>query len=164
VRASDPDPAPRTLVAGIGNIFCGDDGFGVVVAQRLAPRPPPGVRVRDFGTRALDLAYELLDGYERVILVDAAPRGRPPGTLCVLEPDPDDLSLPSGRPAAGHDLGVIGALALARGLGAPFRAVWVVGCEPAAVPAEAEVAPGLSAPVAAAVEEAVRVIAELVRE
>src|SRR5690348_18485873 len=80
--------ARRILIAGIGNIFLGDDAFGVEVAQRLARRPlPEGVRVVDFGIRGLDLAYALLDGYEAVILVDAAPRGGPPGTLYVLEPE-----------------------------------------------------------------------------
>src|SRR5436309_933525 len=78
--------SPRILVAGIGNIFLGDDAFGVEVAQRLARRPlPDAVRIVDFGTRGLDLAYALLDGYEAVILVDASPRGGPPGTLYVLE-------------------------------------------------------------------------------
>src|SRR5439155_13673490 len=78
---------PRVLVAGVGNIFLGDDAFGVEVAQRLARRAlPPEVRVVDFGIRGLDLTYALLDGYEAVILVDAAPRGGRPGTLYVLEP------------------------------------------------------------------------------
>src|SRR5438552_6197047 len=77
----------RLLIAGIGNVFLGDDAFGVEVAQRLARREQPeGVRVVDFGIRGLDLTYALLDGYETVILVDAAPRGGRPGTLYVLEP------------------------------------------------------------------------------
>ena len=81
----------RILIAGIGNIFLGDDAFGVEVARRLVRRRlPDGVRVVDFGIRGLDLTYALLDGYEAVILVDAAPRGGPPGTLYVLEP-------PAGR-------------------------------------------------------------------
>src|SRR5947209_6163179 len=79
---------PRLLVAGVGNIFLGDDAFGVEVVQRLLRRPQPdGVRVVDFGIRGLDLSYALLDGYEAVILVDAAPRGAPAGTLHVLELD-----------------------------------------------------------------------------
>src|SRR6516225_7125141 len=79
---------PRILVAGIGNIFLGDDAFGVEVARRLAARPQPdGVRVADFGIRGIDLTYALLDGYETVILVDATPRGGQPGTLYVIEPD-----------------------------------------------------------------------------
>src|ERR1700758_4827464 len=81
---------PRILVAGVGNIFLGDDAFGVEVVQRLARRAlPDGVRVVDFGIRGLDLVYALLDGYETVVLVDAAPRGGSPGTLYVLEPEPE---------------------------------------------------------------------------
>src|SRR5438552_8768464 len=77
----------RLLIAGIGNVFLGDDAFGVEVAQRLAQRAlPEAVRVVDFGIRGLDLTYALLDGYEAVILVDETPRGGPPGTLYVLEP------------------------------------------------------------------------------
>ena len=76
------------LVAGIGNIFHGDDGFGVAVAQQLAGRGlPPGVRVVDFGIRGLDLVYALLDGYSAAILIDAVERGDPPGTLSVIEPE-----------------------------------------------------------------------------
>src|SRR6516162_9596523 len=89
----EPTGCPRILVAGVGNIFLGDDAFGVEVAQRLMPRPQPeGVRVVDFGIRGLDLAYTLLDGYEAVVLVDAAPRGGTPGTLYVLEPDLESLT------------------------------------------------------------------------
>src|SRR5881227_271903 len=83
-----PSDRGRVLVAGVGNIFLGDDAFGVEVAQRLLRRGlPDAVRVVDFGIRGLDLTYALLDGYEAVILVDAAPRGGPPGTLYVLEPE-----------------------------------------------------------------------------
>ena len=70
----------RTLVAGIGNVLLGDDGFGVEVARRLRLHPlPEGVRVEDFGVRALHLAYELLEPYEAVVLVDAMARGDGPG-------------------------------------------------------------------------------------
>ena len=76
------------LVAGIGNIFNGDDGFGVAVAQRMARREPPaGVTIKDFGIRGLDLTYALLDGYAAAVLIDTAQRGEPPGTLYVIEPD-----------------------------------------------------------------------------
>jgi hydrogenase maturation protease len=75
----------KILVAGVGNVFLGDDGFGVEVAQRLASRPPrPGVRIVDFGIRGLDFAYALLDDYEVVLLVDAAPRGGTPGDWRVV--------------------------------------------------------------------------------
>jgi hydrogenase maturation protease len=84
-----PDP-PRVLVAGVGNVFLGEDGFGLEVARRLATEPLPAwVRVGDFGIRGVHLAYELLEGYEAAILVDAAPRGEAPGTVYVIEPDLD---------------------------------------------------------------------------
>src|SRR4051794_34789691 len=83
---------PRILIACVGNIFLGDDAFGVEVARRLSGRPlPEGVRVVDLGIRGLDLAYALLDAYEAVILVDAAPRGNPPGTLVTLDVDPAEV-------------------------------------------------------------------------
>ena len=79
----------RVLVAGIGNIFLGDDGFGVEVAQRLRHRPPrDDVRVEDFGIRGVHLAYELLDGYEALVLVDAMPMGERAGTVALVEVDP----------------------------------------------------------------------------
>ena len=79
----------KILVAGIGNIFLGDDGFGVEVAARLAGAElPEGVRVEDFGIRGVHLAYELLDGYDALVLVDAVPMGEPPGTVAIIEPDP----------------------------------------------------------------------------
>ena len=86
---------PKILVAGIGNIFLGDDAFGVEVARRLSARPQPeAVRVADFGIRGYDLAYALLDGYDTTILIDACPRGDAPGTLYVIEPDLNDLCGP----------------------------------------------------------------------
>src|ERR1700716_4694998 len=78
----------RILIACIGNIFLGDDGFGVEVAQRLMKRQyPEGVRVVDFGIRGIELAYTLLDDYDSLVLVDAIPRGGSPGTLYLIEPD-----------------------------------------------------------------------------
>ena len=156
-------PAPRTLVAGIGNVFCGDDGFGVAVVQRLAGRPLGGtVQVRDVGISGLDLAYELLEGYDHVILIDAMPRGHPAGTLSVLEADVESLAAPDQPSSAGHGLGPVQALALARMMGARFRTVRIVGCEPAVLPSDEETMNGLSGPVAAAVEEAARLVEELV--
>src|SRR5438105_7090490 len=98
---------PRLLIAGIGNIFLGDDAFGTLVAQRLAQRRwPEEVRVVDFGIRGIDLSYALLDGFEAVILVDAVPRGGAPGTLYVLEPELDEPSEPAnaGMMIEMHDL------------------------------------------------------------
>ena len=154
----------RVLVAGIGNIFLGDDGFGVEVANRLAARNmPDGVKVADFGIRGVHLAYELLDGYDAVVLVDAMPMGDEPGTLAVLEPGP----LPS--PAAGDDVApvvdahsmnpgvVLGMLA---GLGGAVDRIVIVGCEPA----DLEEGIGLSHPVAEAVDRAVGLCEEVVSE
>jgi hydrogenase maturation protease len=155
----------RVLVAGIGNVFLGDDGFGVAVARRLAARPvPPGVLVADFGIRGLDLAYALQEEWAAVILVDAAPRGHAPGTLYVIEPDGD------GEPPAlldGHAMDPVRVLALARRLGRVPARVVVVGCEPLSL---AGGAPGedalveLSAPVARAVGQAVELVESMVHE
>src|SRR2546428_8240900 len=96
---------PRLLVAGVGNIFLGDDAFGVEVAQRLLRRPQPeGVRVVDFGIRGLDLTYALLDGCDVAVLIDAVPRGQPPGTLYVIEPDPVAPAQGSAASLAAGDL------------------------------------------------------------
>lgn len=84
------------LVAGVGNIFNGDDAFGVEVVRRLAQRKlPDGVRAIDFGIRGIDLTYALLDGYGALVLVDTAQRGELPGTISIVEPD---LAEPPGRP------------------------------------------------------------------
>src|SRR5437870_2595644 len=84
---------PRILVAGIGNIFLGDDAFGCEVVQRLAARAwPASVRVVDFGIRGFDLAYALMDGYDVTIFVDATPRADAPGTLYTIEPDLSELN------------------------------------------------------------------------
>src|SRR5262245_26607892 len=123
----------RILIAGVGNIFLGDDAFGVEVARRLMRRPlPEGVRVADFGIRGLDLTYALLDGYEAVILVDAAPRGAPPGTLYVLEPELDGADGPEGHgPVVEmHNLDPQKVLRLTRVLGGAVERVLLVGCEP----------------------------------
>jgi hydrogenase maturation protease len=160
-----PLPSTRTiLVAGIGNVFLGDDGFGVEVAHRLAGRSLPGdVTVTDFGIRGYDLAYALVRGADYTILVDACPRGEPPGTVFVLEPDLTDLDARDGGPAVvdAHDLNPLHVLRLARSLGAELRKVVVVGCEPATLgPPEGHM--GLSDPVRAAVDEAVPLIEGLI--
>lgn len=151
---------PRILVAGIGNIFLGDDAFGVEVVGRLARRPlSEDVRVIDFGIRGLDLTYALLDDAEIVILVDALSRGEPPGTLYVLEPERE-----VGEPGAEelmidpHALAPGKVLRLAAALGSPVQRVLLVGCEPASTGE----AMGLSPPVAAAVEEAIPLVEGLV--
>ncbi|MFJ9024805.1 hydrogenase maturation protease [Streptomyces sp. NPDC102259] len=163
-----PAPAaPRTLVAGIGNIFLRDDGFGVETARRLAERDlrdlPGQVEVVDIGVRGVHLAYQLLDGYDTLVLVDATARGEAPGTLYVIEHDVGGWSPPPGTPPLdGHRmtpdavLALLGTLCAGTG-GEPPRRVLVVGCEPATV----DEGIGLSPPVSDAVPEAVRLIEEL---
>lgn len=146
----------RVLVAGVGNIFLGDDGFGVEVVRRLASDPPPGGRVVDFGIRGIQLAYELLDGYDAFVLVDALARGGAPGTLYVLEP-----KMPEEMPASlldAHGLDPASVLSMMRMLGGRVERAIVVGCEPASI----DEGIGLSAPVEAAVEEALNVVRTVV--
>jgi hydrogenase maturation protease len=155
---------PRILIAGIGNIFLGDDAFGVEVAQRLACRPlPEEVRVVDFGIRGLDLTYALLDGYEFVILVDAVSLGGPPGTLYVLEPDLDGDDQPknAGTLLELHHLDPVKVLRLAGEMGAKIERMLVVGCEPAEIGSDEDMRDGLSEPVSLAVDQAFLLIESL---
>jgi hydrogenase maturation protease len=162
VEPLDPvEPAiagQRILVAGIGNVFFGDDGFGVAVAGRLAASTlPPGVDVVDFGIRGMDLAYALRD-YDVAIFLDAVPRGGRPGTLYVIEPELDGADV---GPDA-HAMDPVKVLALAEGFGDPLPRVLVVGCEPAVVPGEDEdLLAELSEPVRAALDRAVRMVESL---
>ena len=154
------------LIAGIGNIFHGDDAFGVAVAQRLAAYAwPENVRVVDFGIRAVDLAFALLDGYDLTILVDATPRGGAPGTVYVIEPDLDSLREHAGEPCVNsHGLHPAQVLALARNMGAHFNRILVVGCEPRVLDSEDNDYIGLSRDVEAAVDPSIEIIRGLVQE
>jgi hydrogenase maturation protease len=149
----------RILVAGVGNIFLGDDGFGVEVAQSLSKRRvPETVTVKDFGIRGFDLAYALLDPWDGVIIVDALPRGEAPGTLYVIEPD---RSAPGEADINPHGMDPVRVLNLAASLGTISARVLVVGCEPQDFGDELEGRMGLSSPVQAAVEEACHTVVEL---
>jgi hydrogenase maturation protease len=155
----------RILVAGIGNIFAGDDGFGVEAARRLFERPQRnGVKVRDFGIRGLDLAYTLTDGFDAAILIDAAPRGHAPGTVSVVEPDRPAASLlePQDLVISAHGFDPAKALQMASVLGG-CRRVLMVACEPQSLGGE-EGAVGLSDPVAAAVEPTVATVEALIEQ
>lgn len=145
------------LVAGVGNIFLGDDGFGVEVVKRLgAEALPEWVRVADFGIRSIHLAYELLDHkYATTIIVDAVARGGEPGTVYLIEPDL--LPIDNGFPDA-HGINPQAVFALLKSLGGAPGKVYIVGCEPARV----EEYMGLSEPVTRAVEEAVNLIVNIV--
>lgn len=168
LRDADGAPAAavatrRILVAGIGNVFLGDDGFGVALADRLARRElPVGVEVVDYGIRGMDLAYALHDGWDAVVLLDATPRGRAPGTLYVIEPDLGELS-----PAVdAHGMDPVMVLGLAQALGGPLPRVLVVGCEPRTVMRgdEEDVVAEISEPVRAALDEGVRVVESLLAD
>jgi hydrogenase maturation protease len=151
--------SPRLLVAGIGNIFLGDDAFGVEVVQRLARRAlPPSVRVVDFGIRGFDLACALLERYDAVILVDAMPRGQAPGTLYVLEPEVDESDC--DPLIEMHSLDPVKVVRVARSLGAPSHSLFVVGCEPANARSD-DMQAGLSEPVQRSLDEAVTLVEEL---
>ncbi|MEV7602131.1 hydrogenase maturation protease [Kitasatospora sp. NPDC089797] len=151
------------LVAGVGNVFLGDDGFGVETVRRLAAHPlPAGVELVDVGVRGVDLAYRLLDGYRTAVLVDATCRGGPPGTVYLIEAAADPVEVPvldGHRMGPDAVLGLLATLAVGTGGTVPGR-VLVVGCEPASL----EEGIGLSEPVAAAVEEAVRAVLRVVEE
>ncbi len=160
--------APGTiLIAGIGNIFFGDDGFGSVVARRLAGRPAiDGVRVADFGIRGLDLAYALTDGYDLAILIDATREGGPPGTLYTIEPilpSLDDDNASGAGLVDGHRMDPMNVLRLARRIGEPCPRILLVGCEPADFGGE-EGSMELSQPVQAAVNDACVLVESLVEE
>lgn len=156
--------APRILVAGIGNIFLGDDAFGVEVVQRMLRRGvPEHVRLVDFGIRGLDLAYALLDDYDAAILVDAAGQGEEPGTLYVLEPAaPDADEAPQAALMGAHGMNPMRVLETVRAMGGRPRRVLVVGCEPATLGDEVEGAMGLSAPVESAVGAAIVIVESLI--
>jgi hydrogenase maturation protease len=163
----------RTLVACLGNIFLSDDGFGVEVARRLTRHQlPDGVRVTDYSIRGMHLAYDLAEGFDSTILVDATQRGGEPGTVYLIEPDlATDGTSPDPDPDDGtaamlarmsllnaHGMQPDLVLSLAGTLGAEAGRVLVVGCEPASL----EEGIGLSAPVAAAVDDAVGMVTKLV--
>jgi hydrogenase maturation protease len=152
------------LVAGVGNIFLGDDAFGVEVARVLATRSlPETVSVKDFGIRGFDLAYALLDPWEMVILVDALPRGCAPGTLYTLEPDLSNMGDPASPEMAmnPHGMDPVRVLNLAASMGTIAARVLIVGCEPNDFGDELEGRMGLSPIVQAAVYEACNMVEEL---
>lgn len=168
----------RILIAGLGNIFAGDDGFGCAVAAALAetsvetsakasaktsPKTflPGGTVVRDFGIRGVHLAYELLDRYDLVVIVDAVSRGGVPGTCYVIEHtgDPERPAPDDAAPLLdAHDMTPDEVLALVPTLGGSLPRVVIVGCEPESI----EPGMGLSAPVASSVATAVTLVSGIV--
>jgi hydrogenase maturation protease len=156
-RMSLPESS-RVLVAGIGNLFLTDDGFGSEVARRLGTElMPDGVRVVDYGIRGMHLAYDLLDGYDALVVVDALPGDGHPGDLSVLEVGPDDLG--DGELDA-HGMAPVAVLASLGQLGGSLPPTYVVGCRPADVGEGI----GLTPEVAAAVGPAVTLVHEVLEQ
>jgi hydrogenase maturation protease len=167
IGKDEATPAVETktiLIAGIGNIFLADDGFGVEVVNRLASKSfSSGVRAADFGIRGFDLAYALMEGYETTILVDAYPGEGAPGTLFVVEPDLRELNSAEAQVAAiePHGMNPLAVLRMAMNMGGQLKRVLLVGCVPATLgPEEGQM--GLSEPVTAAVDEAAKLVESLV--
>lgn len=155
---------PTILIAGIGNIFLGDDAFGCEVLKHLGQRVwPENVRVVDFGIRGYDLAYTLLEGYDLTILVDATPRGDAPGTVYTIEPELSELDTLDARAVVveTHGMNPMKVLRLVKAMGGQLKNVILVGCEPQTFGPE-EGLMGLSEPVAAAVPAAVKIVESLV--
>ena len=155
---------PSILIAGVGNIFMGDDAFGVEVVRRLSTRKlPDGVRVGDFGIRGFDLGYALMEDQDVTILIDATPRGGEPGTIYTIEPDLSELeSAPIDQMAVEpHGMNPMKVLAMVKSMDGDLKRILLVGCEPATLGPE-EGLMGLSEPVEAAVDEAVAIVESLV--
>jgi hydrogenase maturation protease len=144
------------LVAGVGNVFLGDDGFGVAVARRmLGEGAPAGATVLDAGIRGLDLAFRLLEPVDLLVVADAVRRGGAPGTVYLIEPEMEGLDeLARGD---GHAMDLPSVFAMVRALGGTMPRVRIVGCEPATIDERMELSP----PVDGAVGEAVTLIREL---
>jgi hydrogenase maturation protease len=158
----------RMLVAGVGNIFLGDDGFGVEVVRQMAGTAyPEGVEVVDFGIRGVHLAYQLLEGYDVLLLVDAAARGQPPGTVTLLEVDPGEVATSAAAVSAAdaplldaHGLEPGAILGMLGSLGGQVSRVLVVACEPESVDERL----GLSETVQAAVAPAIALVEQVIRD
>lgn len=154
------------LVAGIGNIFKGDDAFGCELVKRLTGVDlPQDVTVIDFGIRGIDLTYALLDGYRAAILVDTVARGGSPGDLYLIEPEPltDDPD-PSDLMMSAHDLDPAKVLRLVRAMGGTCDRILLVACEPLTFGDEHDGAMGLSPPVAAAVDRGAEMVRQVLDE
>lgn len=156
----------RILVAGIGNMFLGDDGFGVVVAQALAKKSQPhGVDVIDFGIRGVDLTFKLMDGYDAAILIDTALRGGPPGSLYVIEPTEAAPVEAQTILSNAHAVHPANALALVKAMGGKLSTLRLVACEPKSISEdEPDLTVGLSPEVSAAVAPAMDLVEEILSE
>jgi hydrogenase maturation protease len=152
----------QILVAGVGNVFFRDDGFGPAVAAMLLERGPldDQVRITDYGIRGTHLSYDLLDGVDSLVLIDAVPAGAAPGTVTVLAVDPDDVGPAATTGLDAHAMAPVAVLAGVSALGGTLPRTYLVGC----VPADLAAGMGLSDPVAAAVPAAADAVTALVRD
>lgn len=149
----------RILIAGIGNIFFGDDAFGSELARELLRREwPEGVQIEDFGIRSYDLAYAIMDGQDAVIFLDATPRGELPGTISLIELDMQGLEGGEGVVDA-HSLNPVSVLQMVHTLGDTTSRFYLIGCEPAVLEADEL---GLSLTVQAAIPQAIDMTVEVV--
>ena len=154
----------QILVAGVGNAWLQDDAFGGECARRLeAAGVPSGVTVMDFGTGGLDLAYEIMRGYDALVLIDASRQGEEPGTLYVIEPNMEEIagSIEDGDVINPHGMDPQTVLRFVSAIGGFSGKVVVVGCEPGEVD---DVGLGLTPPVEAAVERALALVRENLEE
>jgi hydrogenase maturation protease len=151
----------KILVAGIGNIFMGDDAFGVEVANRMMHKPQgEGVTVTDFGISSYDLAYAIMDGHDATILVDAVQRGGTPGTLYLIELDPVAVASMEGEAVNAHSMNPVAVLQMVKAQGGNFGRMYLVGCETAVLDPE-DGSFGLSVTVEDAVPHAIEMIRTL---
>ena len=154
----------KILVAGIGNIFLGDDAFGVEMVQRLSAKPlPPQVTLADFGIRSFDLAYAMADDYDVTILLDAISQGQPPGTVSLIEPDISGSNTSDVGPVDAHSMNPVRALQMASSLGGQPRRLYLIACEPAVLETE-EGQLGLSDQIEAAIPTAIEMLRTLLDE
>lgn len=151
----------RALIAGVGNVLYGDDGFGVEVARRLGASPPPDAVVGEFGIRAIHLAMELLTPVELCVVADCMTRGGPPGTLYVVDPEPEAPSRARHHAAHGMNLGIV--FAVVRGFGGQVPRTVVIGCEPHDLTEHLGLSPVVADVVPAAIELVREVLAEYLR-
>ena len=159
-----PEFEKQILVAGVGNAWMLDDGFGSVVAQRLEGREmPSGVKVMDAGSGGLDLAYEIMRGYHALVLVDVSRQGGEPGTLYLIEPDLEEIAptIEDGEAINPHGMDPATVLRFVRAVGGWSGKVVIVACEPGAVE---DLGLGLSPALEAAVDQAIALIDETIGE
>ena len=162
-----PPPAllkKRVMIAGIGNIFMKDDGFGSAVVQKMSHKQfPEGVELKDFGTGGLKLAYDLMKGYDGLIFIDASARGGTPGTMYLIEPSEDDFSgdLEQGGPINPHDADPATVLRFVKSIGAWPGKVSIIACEPQTTE---DFSIGLSESVNTAIDQAIEMVDELIQQ